>query len=805
MKYKNIPEEEIKNKVTRDFFQKFDCTRILGKIDFAVKLPNEEVYLLWAEAKQKPSNILVMLAQLVLTVGKARTFDEILPPLFLGCYDSEKIVFVPYSEIQDVFYQNDFNWNVAPSNHETKEFKQVYSQIEKIINSNIPWETYLFYFEKDEQELRRFIHENFIVGKSDATKIKIDKNNFIIVYNKWFETVKPTIAADWDAIRRSGLIDGDFYLADLLSDENQTIVEKLFVLLRSNHYIANRYINDVGLFTKSSVYFKDGQKAHSRFWAKYERPPHGDYWNYIIDRHDLLVPQDIRERRGSFYTPRIWVEKSQEYLAKVLGKDWQDEYYIWDCCAGTGNLLAGLTNKYNIWASTLDKSDVDIMKQRIENGANLLENHVFQFDFLNDGFDKLPVELQRIINNEQLRKKIVIFINPPYAETAINKTHNKDRINKRGVSFTGMREKYAQQIGIATKELCAQFLARIYDQLQGAVLAQFSTLKIVHGPNFSKFRNFFKAEFQKGFVVPANTFDNVTGNFPIGFMIWKLDGEKPVGNIKLDVFDKDGNNVGGKTFYAYGENIFITDWFKKYHTRIEDGKNIGAIGLYGSDFQHNNFIRITNNVPHPNRWTYIAVDNLIEACVYLAVRHCIEDDWLNNRDQFLYPSDRWQTDRDFQNDCLIYALFHPKNKISSKNAVNHWTPFTEEQVNAQKIFESHFMSSFINGKIKSNGYTDLFTCNAEKYCIKREFSSEAQAVFDAGKDLWRYYHAQKNINVNAALYDIKEYFQGRKDNGKMNNKSEDEHYNGLIGNLRENLKALAAKIEPKVYEYEFLN
>ncbi|MDR2125207.1 MAG: hypothetical protein LBP63_00060, partial [Prevotellaceae bacterium] len=153
MKNKNILEEEIKNAVAADYFSKFDCTKILGKIDFAVKIKrpknsidfNDE-YLLWAEAKQKPADILAMLTQLVLTIGKARTFDEILPPPFLGCYDSEKIAFVPYSEIQDIFYQNDFNWNVAPSNYDTKEFQQIYNQIKKIIDNDIPWETYLFYF-----------------------------------------------------------------------------------------------------------------------------------------------------------------------------------------------------------------------------------------------------------------------------------------------------------------------------------------------------------------------------------------------------------------------------------------------------------------------------------------------------------------------------------------------------------------------------------------------------------------------------------------------------------------------------------
>ncbi|MDR1553798.1 MAG: hypothetical protein LBS69_10105, partial [Prevotellaceae bacterium] len=68
----------------------------------------------------------------------------------------------------------------------------------------------------------------------------------------------------------------------------------------------------------------------------------------------------------------------------------------------------------------------------------------------------------------------------------------------------------------------------------------------------------------------------------------------------------------------------------------------------------------------------------------------------------------------------------------------------------------------------------------------------------------KYYFKQPKVNVNASLYDIREYFQGRNDKGKMNNRSEDEKYNELIGNLRNKLKILAEKIVPKVYEYGFL-
>lgn len=37
MSYKNIPEEELKNKIAKDIFWQFDCTKIIGKVDFCVK------------------------------------------------------------------------------------------------------------------------------------------------------------------------------------------------------------------------------------------------------------------------------------------------------------------------------------------------------------------------------------------------------------------------------------------------------------------------------------------------------------------------------------------------------------------------------------------------------------------------------------------------------------------------------------------------------------------------------------------------------------------------------------------------
>jgi len=210
-------------------------------------------------------------------------------------------------------------------------------------------------------------------------------------------------------------------------------------------------------------------------------------------------------------------------------------------------------------------------------------------------------------------------------------------------------------------------------------------------------------------------------------------------------------------------------------------------------------------VPASNHNWQTTKDNLIETSIYYTVRHVIKANWLNDRDQFLFPNDNWKTDFEFQNDCLAYTLFDNSNNIQSQFGTNHWIPFTEYEVNAQAKFESNFMTNFIKGKIQQEVTNDtLFEQSKNNQNKPLVFSEEATAVFDAGRELWKYYHAQKDVNVNASLYDIREYFQGRNDKGRMNSKSDDATYTKLIAELRSKLAILADKIKPKVYEYGFL-
>jgi len=301
--------------------------------------------------------------------------------------------------------------------------------------------------------------------------------------------------------------------------------------------------------------------------------------------------------------------------------------------------------------------------------------------------------------------------------------------------------------------------------------------------------------------------DNVKGEFPIGFTIWNLNKKVKIKQITCDVYDRNGEYIGEKNFYGNLPDS-INKWIKLFDDKNHNG--IGYMGNPSPDFQHNSqlYISINKGIEHFNFWNFTQ-ENIFQGCIYFAVRHCIEATWINDRDQFLYPNDGWKLDTEFKNDCLAFTIFHGQNKISCKDGTNYWIPFTEKEVDAREKFDSNFMSNFIKGKQnppkKSTFMINLvFEPEISYETGPLKFSPEAQAVFDAGRELWKYYHQQPNVNVNASLYDIKEYFQGRNEKGKMNSKSNDEKYMKLLNNLKDKLQILAEKIEPKVYEYGFL-
>ncbi|MGL2552604.1 hypothetical protein ACOWOU_07090 [Helicobacter pylori] len=815
--FSNLNEEPLKSQIKAEFFKDKKFLYSGGKIDFMLsyKHSNATLPILWGEAKRGDFDDLdKAFTQLLLTIGKHKFYTHHTPP-YLCAFNAFRMEFIAFNDtITSFFYKSDIDFSITPSNHNTEGFKHALDAFKAMCKPH----KLVFDFKTQSQECKEFI-KNHLNSSHLLSKIQIDKNNFFTIYQKWLEIVKPTIDINWEVAKTKGILDADYYLADLLSDGDKTIIEKLHTILRSSYYKLNRGVNELGKMDFMEVGFTDSQQAHQEFWSVYERPPKSEFQTSILERRDLLVPSDVRERKGAFFTPKIWVEKSQEYLAKALGQDYQEDYIIWDCAGGTGNLLQGLLNKANLYLSTLDHNDVAIVKDlAAKNHLKLLENHVFQFDFLNDDFfgEKVPKSLQEILKDQEKLKKLIIYINPPYAEAGNKSKMSGTGEHKAKVARDNLIcEEYKNELGKANNEVFAQFFTRIYKELNGCIMASFSTLKYLNSRNFKKFREIFKAKFLEGFMVPADSFDNVKGQFPIGFLVWDTATSplKPTNALNLEVFDSLGEFLGYKNIHSCNKVLFLADYLQKFQPTKRD-TIFGYLDPGRNSFQHQNLVHISvidkSQQSHVKYFPIITTTILLVS-VFFSIRHCIKATWQNDRDQFYAPyDDAFQDDSEFKGNCLIFMLFHTQNRITATQGTNHFIPFSEDEVGPKERYLSHALLDFLKGEIKESKESDSLFLNDKKENKPLKFSLCASKVFDAGREVYRHYHKQASTNrlyyANASLYDIKEFFQGRNAQGKLNlpAKAKDEYYKQLYANLQDALKDLAKEIQPKVYEYGFL-
>jgi hypothetical protein len=576
----------------------------------------------------------------------------------------------------------------------------------------------------------------------------------------------------------------------------------------------------------NKVYELSSHEGYRQFWAIYDRPPKQEYRNYLLERRDSLIPIDERSFKGAYYTPLAVVDKAYEKLEATLGKQWQKDYIVWDMCCGVGNLEVKHSNPRNVFMSTLDAADIDVMKAT----KTCVAATRFQYDYLNDDItddgkmdyslsNKVPPALQQAIKDG---KKILVLINPPYAEatnadnTAVG---NVEAENKAGVAKSKFAATAMGQYGKATNELFTQFVARIAQEIPTATLAMFSTLKYVNAPNFEKFRVAWSAEYLGGFVVPSKAFDGLKGNFPIGFLVWKanqtLAKKIKITSIDVEVLDKQVKPIGEKQFYNLPNNTFLNVWIKRPKTNKQEviplknaisartttprvstwSDNTKAyMCCAGNDLQNTSTLTfICSSAIGRGDGFYITAENLWQAAIVFTVRRIIKPTWLNDRDQFLQPTQ--PLSEAFKHDCLIWMLFNGSNLTASADnlewngkqwsIVNHFIPFTETEVGANDRFESDFMVQYLQDK---------------------RLSIEAQTIMAEGLKLWQAYFMQIDVRAvrdelklnrpDVGWYQIRKALQARNNSGDcvpINFKPFEEAY-----------KTLTEKLRPMVFELGFL-
>ena len=774
--------------------------KALGLKGYSKNLIDIQTKEIWFEAKHGGSNsTYAMFTQLMHYVQQAINTGEHVPPL-LAVIDTKKAALMKSADVIPFLQKKTIKWGKSASGYTQEALDAVSAYIG----------TYFVSFKIESHEDEAISTIKAAIAQGNIIRVQITPDNLKQVFDKWVAMIGREI---------KGVAEEDYallFFADIMSDGTISTHENLPAELLHK---GNRPVFNLG----GKNYELSSHEGYRRFWAIYHRPPAVEYRNYLLERRDSLIPLDERSFKGAYYTPLHVVDKAYDKLTETLGKNWQREYIVWDMCCGVGNLEVKHSNPRNIYMSTLDGADVDVMRATKTCAAATR----FQYDYLNDDItddgtidytltNKLPAGLRKAIAEG---KKILVLINPPYAEAA----NSQGNAGKTDVANTSIGSIMNQaNYGYAGRELFMQFIARIATEIPTATIAMFSTLKYVNAPNFEIFREKWNAKFLDGFVVHSKAFDGLKGNFPIGFLIWKTNQNgkrQPIDQISTGVLNKDGIEIGDKAFYNVPNNQFLSEWMPRLKknttdviplinavtptTKTEHVRNtrwsedaVAHFFCNGNDLQNAGTMTAifssAHSIGHAGGY-FVTAENLWQAAIIFTVRRIIKKTWLNDRDQFLQPTE--PLTEEFKTDCLIWMLFNGSNLTASADGlqwnsrqwsiVNHFIPYTEAGVGAPDRFESDFMVQYLAGK---------------------ELSSEAQAVLEEGKKLWQSYFAHTDehstreaLKLNRAdvgWYQVRKALQERNSTG--------DFLPASFGAFERAYKALTEKLQPQVYELGFL-
>ncbi len=444
--------------------------KALGLKKFTKGLIDIQTNEVWFEAKDKPKSTYEMFTQLLHYVYYALKKGETVPP-FLAVIDTQKAALMKTADIMPLFEDKAIKWGQDSSSGAKRSASKFTKDTLEKVSTHIGTHFVSYKIDTHEQEFIDTV--KLAIKTGEIVRTQITPDNLKQVFDKWVNLIGKEI---------NGVAEADYallFFADIMHDGKTSTHENLPAKLVHD--------GDKPFFLlNNQAYYLGRHEGYRQFWAIYHKPPKAEYRNYLLERRDSLIPIEERSFKGAYYTPLAVVDKAYDLLAETLGNNWQKNYIVWDMCCGVGNLEVKHSNPRNVFMSTLDKADIDVMKA----SKTCVAATRFQYDYLNDDITddglidysltkKVPAALQQAIKEG---KKILVLINPPYAEAGTG----VDSGNKAGVAVTKM-SLVMDDYGYAKRELFAQFLIRIAKKFQMLQLQYFSKLKYVNAPNLNNF------------------------------------------------------------------------------------------------------------------------------------------------------------------------------------------------------------------------------------------------------------------------------------------------------------------------------
>ena len=399
--------------------------------------------------------------------------------------DENECFVLPVKDIINYISVKEYNWSLSPSSmHQDKVL------VDDLTEDNTIKQLYIY---KPQNEFGEIVNKIKDINKGVSVPRTLTEKNIDKVFEYFTDKI---------TLKRLGK----------KISPNDSVNLFAHIMLHPNSVMLNNHTKQLftGMFKEPlSV---SNVESYNSFVTEFSRtytPKQKHIFTAILDR---LIEDTTRRKQGEFFTPTIWVNKSYEYIASVYGDDWKEKYVVWDCAWGTGNLTRDYKFK-ELYVSTLNQSDIDTANQMGYNS----EATKFQFDFLNDSYEKLPEGLRKAIESG---KEIIILINPPYATSSNMGTEDN---SKEGTTETMVQVEMSKfNFSQAQKQLYTQFFWRL-DNFGGNInIAMFSKPMFMTSSGFSVFREkvLKKYQFSGGFIMDSCNFADVK-SWGLSFTIWK--------------------------------------------------------------------------------------------------------------------------------------------------------------------------------------------------------------------------------------------------------------------------------------------
>lgn len=566
----------------------------------------------------------------------------------------------------------------------------------------------------------------------------------------------------------------------------------------------------------------DGYKSYIDYFSRDYTAIEVRKFTEIADR---LIEDVNRRRKGEFYTPKLFVDYAHKMIEKQLGADWREKFVVWDNCCGTKNL----TKDYNfaeLYCSTLEQSELEMSAKYNPNSTS------FQFDFLNDSLDKLPMGLK---NAFEQNKPIVFFINPPYATAC-----NQGETSKEGINATMVRNVMIEQgLGGGAENLQHQFMYRIAEikkkyNLTNVVFALFSNPIYLSGQKSKEFLTYFcnNFDYKNGIIFQASNFADVASNWGITFNIWQSGTTHDVNNFIHDIVEVEDNSIvvkGQKNIYNAWGNYLASTWVREEIKGVkcvdlpnltnaisikDSDKNRGKGLVDGFGYFHNNANSVQYNGTYVGLYSSpcaaanglpITKDNVLKCTALFAARKLIIGNWINDKDEYIAPNEEHENWKQFVADSVVYSLFNTSSNQSSLRQIEY--KGSKWDIKNEFFFMSkERMAELANECGNSYLYSDCATSN-DRFVYKW-LTEHKDELSDTAKDV-----LAKAIELTEKSMAYRELFNNDHEEYQINNwdcgwyqikAMLKEYMPNEYKEFNELYKKLADEMRPMVYELGFL-